>query len=259
MPGRSGYERSAHLYDLFDAKPNVAFFGRYAEKAGEVLDIGAGTGRIAIPLARQGLKVYAVEPSPAMRKELEDRLREEHGLQERITLVAGNAQSFALERAFPAAFLSGSFDHLLDDEERLAALRNIRRHLAPGGYLVFDVFLGLMEDSSLSPAGVVRVGGREIRRFVGGRVLPEQRKETRLVFEIYRDGALVERIEERSLVGITSRQAIHRLLGLAGFVVHQEWGSYDWKPFEERDALLIVEAVKAQRRCFCQEMRDESG
>ena len=131
------------------------------------------------------------------------------------------------------AFLSGSFDHLLDDEERLAALRNTGRHLAPGGCLAFDVFLGLMGDSPLSPAGVARAGGREIRRFVGGQVLPEQRKETWLVFEVYQDGALIERIEERSLVGITSRRAIHRLLKLAGFVVRQEWSSYGWKPFEE--------------------------
>lgn len=243
----SGYERSAHLYDLFDAKPNVAFFSRYAQKAGVVLDIGAGTGRIAIPLARQGVKVYAVEPSPAMRHAFESKLREEYDLRERITLVAGDAQSFALDRTVPAAFLSGSFDHLLDDDERLAALRNIGKHLAPGGCLVFDVFLGLMGDGPLSPAGVAPVDSGEIRRFVGGRVLSEQRKETQLVFEVYQDGALIERIEERSLVGITDRQTIHHLLKLAGFVVRQEWGSYEWKPFEEGDVLLIIEAVKLGR------------
>jgi SAM-dependent methyltransferase len=247
MSERSGYERSAHLYDLFDAKSNIAFFGRYAREAGVVLDVGAGRGRIAIPLARMGVTVYAVEPSPAMRGEFERKLRQGHCLPERITLVAGDAQSFELERTFPLAMLSGSFDHLLDDGERLAALRNIGRHLTPGGLLVFDLFLGLMEDRPLSPAGVARAGDREIRRFVGGQVLPEQRVETRLIFEVYREHTSIERIEERSLVGTTSCGAIHRLLRLAGFVVHKEWGSYDWKPFEEGDALLIVEAVKVQR------------
>jgi SAM-dependent methyltransferase len=247
MSGRSGYERSAHLYDLFDAKPNVAFFGHYVHRAGEILDVGAGTGRISIPLARRGVRVYAVEPSPAMRRAFENKLREEPVLREDIVLVAGDARAFELERTFPLAFLSGSFDHLLGDEEWLAALRNIGRHLAPGGRLVFDVFLGLMENSPLSLAGEAQVGGREIRRFVGGRVLPEQRKETRLVFEVYEDGALIERIEERSLVGITTREAVHRLLKLAGFALRHEWGRYDWRPFEEGDALLIVEAVKAER------------
>jgi len=46
-----------------------------------------------------------------------------------------------------------------------------------------------------------------------------------LVFEVYEDGALIERIEARSLVGITGRAAMHRLLKLAGFSVRQEWGA----------------------------------
>ena len=57
MSERTGYEKSAHLYDLFDRKENVEFFHHYAAKAGEILDVGAGTGRIAIPLARRGISV----------------------------------------------------------------------------------------------------------------------------------------------------------------------------------------------------------
>lgn len=242
----SGYERSAHLYDLFDRKENVDFFYHYATQTGEILDVGAGTGRIAIPLARRGIQVTCVEPSPAMRREFRKKLREEADLQERITLVRGDASSFKLGRTFPVAFLSGSFDHLLDDAERLSALRNIGAHLVTGGVLIFDVFLGLMGDTPLSPAGVVQIGDREIRRFVGGQVLPDRRKETLLVFEITEQGRLVERVEERSLVGITGRAEIHRLLKLAGFEVRKEWAGYDFEPFQEGKPLLLVEAVKKE-------------
>jgi hypothetical protein len=179
-----------------------------------------------------------------MRGEFERKLQKEPRLREYITLLEGEAKSFDLGRAFPAAFLSGSFDHLLNDAERLAALRNISRHLPVGGVLVFDVFLGLMKDTPLSPAGVVEAGDREIRRFVGGRMLSGQRKETRLVFEVYEDGELVKRIEERSLVGITNRETIHQLVRTAGFEVQREWGDYDFKPFQEGDSVLIVEAAK---------------
>jgi hypothetical protein len=75
-------------------------------------------------------------------------------------------------------------------------------------------------------------------------MLPKQRKETQLVFEVYEDGTLIERIEERSVVGVTSRQNIHRLLRLAGFRVQREWSDYRFKPFHEGEPLLIVEAVK---------------
>lgn len=244
MQKQTGYENSAHLYDLFDRKENIDFFSHYAAKVGEILDIGAGTGRIAIPLARRGLKVHCVEPSQAMRSEFERKLQAEPQLRALITVVSGEARSFNLGRTFPAALLSGSFDHLLDEDERLSALRNINRHLSMRGVLVFDLFLGLMKDAPLSPAGVVYTADGEIRRLVSGRMLPGQRKETCLVFEVYKKGELVERIEERSLVGITDREAVHGLLKQAGFDVQGEWGDYDFKPYQAGDSLLNVEAIK---------------
>ena len=164
QPDDRSYGKSAHLYDLFDRKENVEFFYRYGARAGEVLDVGAGTGRIAIPLAERGVKLCCVEPSPAMRREFEKKLARRPELRDAIHLVAGDARSFDVGRTFPAAFLSGCFDHFLDEEERLASLRNVGRHLVTGGVLVFDVFLGLMEDAPLSPAGRAEVGDREIRR-----------------------------------------------------------------------------------------------
>jgi 2-polyprenyl-3-methyl-5-hydroxy-6-metoxy-1,4-benzoquinol methylase len=74
MPYHGGYEKCAHLYDLFDEKENVQSFLHYAPEAGEILDIGAGTGRIAIPIAENGIKIYRVEPSPAMVKEFKKRI-----------------------------------------------------------------------------------------------------------------------------------------------------------------------------------------
>jgi hypothetical protein len=158
--------------------------------------------------------------------------------------MAGRADSFTLERTFPAAFLSGSFDHFLDDKERISSLVNIARHLDTKGTLVFDVFLGLMGDSPLSPAEIVRVGAKEYRRLVGGKVIPGHKKETRLVFETYEDGELVERVEETSLVGITGKHGVHRVLAESGFAVRKEWGDYSFTPYQEEGPLLIIEAVK---------------
>lgn len=244
LSDNSGYEKAAHLYDLFDQKANIEFFFHFAFQAGEILDIGAGTGRIAIPLAERGVTVCCVEPSPAMRREFEKKLARRSDLSANIRLVAGDAESFEVGRTFPAAFLSGTFDHFLDDEERLSSLLNIRRHLISDGILVFDVFLGLMKDSPLSPAGRVKVGNREYRRFVGGKLLPDDQKETVLVFKVYHDDELVERIEEQSLVGITNRKDIHQVLREAGFRVKREWSDYDFAPYQEGEPLLIVEAAK---------------
>jgi SAM-dependent methyltransferase len=238
-----GYERSAHLYDLFDDKENVDFFGHYAARAGEILDVGAGTGRIAIPLAEQGVRLVCVEPSPAMRDQFQRKLARRPDLRDRIMLVPDDAASFHLGRTFTAAFLSGTFDHFLDGAERLASLQNIARHLETGGTLVFDVFLGLMDDSPLTPAGRIRRANREYRRLVGRRTLPGHQVEVKLVFEVYQDDELVEQIEEESIVGVTDRSQVHNLLTQTGFSVRREFSDYDFAPYRPGDDLLIVDAV----------------
>jgi hypothetical protein len=136
--------------------------------------------------------------------------------------------------------------HLYDLFDNIASLTNIRHHLMPTGILVFDVFLGLMNDSPLSPAGKVKVGNREYRRFVSGKRLPENKMETILVFEEYENDKQVERIEEQSLAGITNRDAVHRILTTTGFTARHEWSDYDFTPFREGDTLLIIEAVKTE-------------
>jgi SAM-dependent methyltransferase len=244
MMAKSGYEKCAHLYDLFAAKENIEFFLRYASEAGEALDIGAGTGRIAIPLAQKGVKVFCVEPSPAMRREFEKKLSARPELSKNIELVAGDATSFKFPRTFPAAFLSGVFDHFLDDGERLAALRNIAKHVEERGKFVFEVGLGYMKDSPMSPAGKVTQGDKEYRRFLEGKVLPDEKMEWLLVYEIYQSGKLIEKIEERSLAGIIDRPKLHRLLKETGFEIKKEFGDYDFKEFKDGDLLLIVEAEK---------------
>lgn len=242
MPEYEGYEESAHLYDLFDDKKNLDFFLKYAAEGGEVLDIGAGTGRIAIPLAREGVKVTCVEPSPAMRREFDLKLQKEPSLAVRIDLVEGTCSGFNLGRTFPLALLSGCFDHFLSDDERVASLSNIATHLDGGGRLIMDSFLGLMGDSPLKPAGEVAKDGLVYRRLVGGKVLPDGTRQTELVFETFRGDILVDRIEVRSLVGVTTREHIHEVLSRAGFRVDREFGDYDSTPYDGQDLLIVVAA-----------------
>jgi hypothetical protein len=79
-----------------------------------------------------------------------------------------------------------------------------------------------------------------MRRYL---LLARSKKETTLVFETFRGGTLIDRIEERSLVGIVSRESIHRALLEAGFRVEREYGDYDFTPYRTGDSLLVLEAV----------------
>lgn len=240
-----GYEKAAHLYDLFDRKPNIDLFYHYAKKTGEALDVGSGTGRIALALADRGVKVACIEPSPSMRGVFERKLEDNPYLRQRITFVPGDASSFKIGRTFPYIYLSGVFDHFLTEVERIASLSNIACHLEPAGTLVFDVFFGYMKDEELSAAGKAQVGDVTYKRFVGGEVVANI-KQYLIVFEIHKKGKLIERIEQHSQAGITDYDTLYRLLTRTGFKVMQEFNDYEFTPYKEGDELLVIEAVKKE-------------
>lgn len=244
MPHDAGYESCAHLYDLFATEEKTEFFLHYGIEAGEVLDVGAGTGRIALPLAEKGVKVFCVEPSPAMRGQFEKKLKDRPELAENIQLIAGDASSFNLNRTFPAAILASIFDHFLNDEQRSSSMHNIARHLQPGGTLVFDVGIGYMDDSPLKPGGQAKLGNKEYRRFLSRKRMPDDTLDWFLIYEVHQSGKLIERIEQHSSSGIIDRAKLHRLLKETGFEVVREFGDYDFKAFEEGDKMLVIEAVK---------------
>lgn len=63
----SGYEGKAEVYDLFADTFDLPFYLQYARKKGSpILDIAAGTGRVAFELAHNGFEVTALEKSPSM-------------------------------------------------------------------------------------------------------------------------------------------------------------------------------------------------
>lgn len=105
---------------------------------------GAGTGRIALPVAEMGVEVVAVEPSAAMLAVLEEKVADRPAFAVRNNRNQGAGQPCELDREVPPAITSGSFDHPLDCEGHLAALRNVARHVEPDGTLVLDILVGLM-------------------------------------------------------------------------------------------------------------------
>ncbi|UCD19132.1 MAG: class I SAM-dependent methyltransferase [candidate division WOR-3 bacterium] len=244
MKYRSSYERSAYLYDLFDKKPNIGFFLRCASGIKEILDIGAGTGRIALPLAEKGCRVFCVEPSPAMRREFRKKLRKQKDIADRIILNAGEARSFRFDRTFGFALMSGVFDHFLDDGYRLAALRNISRHLEPGGRFIFDLAGARPKVHQNSVAGERRSVKRSIRRFVSTQSYGKDRYRVTILYEVHDSGKMRKRVEEMGLVGFVSQRGIRIMLHEAGFQIVHEYGGYDSSDYAEGGNVLIIEALK---------------
>lgn len=132
-------------YEYRRRRADVTFYRELARRRGadRVLELGAGTGRVAVPLARDGRRVVAVERSPAMLARLRDRIaRLPAAAAARITPVAGDLRSFSIGERFPLAIAAFNvFEHLYTRGEVTACLQRIAAHLEPGGALAFDVQL----------------------------------------------------------------------------------------------------------------------
>jgi len=111
-----------------------------------VIELGVGTGRIAVPVAESGIDVIGVDTSQGMLEVCRSRA-EAAGVAERLDLRVGDFRHPPVrERVALVMCPFRAYLHLSDDGQRLAALEAARALLVPGGLLAFDVFAPSRED-----------------------------------------------------------------------------------------------------------------
>jgi SAM-dependent methyltransferase len=142
MPENYFGERVAQRYDeqaveMFDpavVEPTVDFLADLA-RGGAALELGIGTGRIAIPLARRGVRVHGIDLSEAMVA----RLREKPGAEE-IGVTIGDFSTTTVDGVFSVAYLVfNTIENLTSQNEQVACFQNVAAHLEPGGCFVIEV------------------------------------------------------------------------------------------------------------------------
>jgi len=145
----SSYDAIAALYDPWSrsVKEDVDFYVAEARKAGgPVVELGVGTGRIAVPTAQAGVAVIGVDSSEGM-LDVCRKHAEAVGVAELLDLRLGDLRRPPVtERAHLITCPFRSLLHLESDEERLRTLRGVYGLLLPGGRFVFDVFAPSRED-----------------------------------------------------------------------------------------------------------------
>jgi SAM-dependent methyltransferase len=145
----SEYDAIAELYDPWSrtVTEDIDFYVAEARKArGTVVELGVGTGRIAVPVAAAGVPVIGVDSSPRM-LEVCRRRAEAEGVEHLLDLRLGDLRDPPVsERVRLVTSPFRAFLHLGTDAERLRALASAHRLLEPGGRFVFDVFAPSAED-----------------------------------------------------------------------------------------------------------------
>ena len=145
----SSYDAIARVYDPWSRSvtEDVEFYVELAREAGgPVVELGVGTGRIAVPTAVAGVRVIGVDSSPGMLAVCREAAAAA-GVSELLDLRLGDLRRPPVkERVHLVTCPFRAYLHLHDDGERLDALRAARELLVPGGRLVFDVFEPSLDD-----------------------------------------------------------------------------------------------------------------
>ena len=217
----SAYDKIARLYDPWSRSvvEDVSFYvGEAIHSGGPMLELGVGTGRIAVPVAAAGIAVVGVDTSAGMLEVARERA-ELAGVE--IDLRQGDMRDPPVEGAFSlVAIPFRSLLHMETDGDRRMALRAVARCLAPTGRLVFDVF-------TPGPDDIADTHGRWLEREPGIWERADWNEETRTLILRVR-GEFDE--SEMSLAWLTVPEW-KELLREEGFVVDAVYGWFDRSPW----------------------------
>jgi SAM-dependent methyltransferase len=255
----------ARLYDvdLFDDPGDIDLYVALAARTGgPILELAAGSGRIAVPLVQAGYEVTAVDIDPAMLARLRDRLAAtaigQPDLSGRLHPVQADLIGLKLagDPQFGLAILGLNSILLLDSREKQrAAIETMARHLGPGGVAVVDVWLPAADE-------LARYDGRLSLEYV--RLDPEThlvvtktasaeheptrgRVDLTAIYDEGEQGGPIRRWVRHDRLRLLSPDELSDMAEDAGLIVEVLAGSYDLEPLVNHDERVILIARRRGR------------
>ena len=226
----SSYDAIAELYDPWSASvvEDVAFYLEEARRSGgPVVELGVGTGRIAVPLGADGIRVIGVDSSRAM---LEVCARRAALAGVTLDLRVGDLREPPVTERVPLVICPfRSLLHMHTDDDRLGVLGAAYDLLLPGGRFVFDVFTPDADD-------IAQTQGRWLEREPGI-------FEHAVWDESARTLTLTVRGEERETtmaLAWLSPDEWRDLLEQTGFEIEACYGWFDRTPYKGREDTVWV-------------------
>jgi SAM-dependent methyltransferase len=230
-----GYDAgSADMFEPAVVDPAVSFLAELAG-TGAALELGIGTGRIALPLSQRGVRVHGIELSPAMVAQL----RAKPGA-DAIGVTIGDFATTRVDETFTLAYLVyNTIENLTTQDEQVQCFQNVAAHLEPGGCFVIEVEVPALQ--RLPP-------GETVRAF---HVSP-----TRLGFDEY-DVAAQGVVSHHYWVGdgqlgVFSQpfryvwpSELDLMARLAGMTLRERWSSWKREPFTSESTIHVSVWEKA--------------
>ena len=249
------FRNSAWLYDV-DNRDNlhddIPFYLEYAKKQqGEILELGCGTGRVALALAAERLRVTGLDLSQDMLNVFREKLSAKPELADLITLVHGNMADFAFGREFSMIIAPfRAFQALTDDKDIDDSLACICKHLNDDGIFivnVFDPIPGRMTEQTWCYPETIqwerldeKTGNYVVKKHWGDKIDTVNRIiYPHFAFEVtYPDGKPERIVDDLSLKYYYADQ-LRSLIEKAGMAITEEYSWYDKTSLGGREIIFV--------------------
>ena len=245
MTYREGAEK---YYDLFGEKQDVGFYLDLAkEQGGKALELGVGTARLAVQLARAGVEVWGIDNSPHMLRAAKAKLaKEKPDVRSRVHLKQADVREFDLHERFGLVYFpSFSLDHLVTRNDQVLTLRRVLRHLTLDGVYAFD--LAYVPKIEAGSGWFVERKALNDRRTVVRLGFHKTNVEKRLMsmdlwYELYEKGRMLEWYHEGGEVYIHDPDSVKHLLVESGFEVAEWCGGHEKEEFTDSSKMMVIVA-----------------
>ena len=237
--------------DLGDVDDDLFMIREFAARTGSpILELACGTGRVLLPLAREGHDLTGVDVSPAMLELARHKLTAE-GLVSRVSLVEQDMRNLKLDGRFNLVLVAlSSFSHLLTTDDQITTLRRIYEHLNPRGVLLLDLFnpdlerlLDFRGQLMLDKVMTDPDSGRRLLKFRTETVdLAQQVIDVTYIVDEVDEQGHVQRVLFPFKMRYLFRYELELLLRHAGFQLESIYGSYDLDDFEDASDRLVAVA-----------------
>lgn len=226
---------------------DIAFYVEEAKQSGSpVLELGCGTGRILIPVARAGVDIIGLDQSPDMLEVARQKVASlDADTRGRIGLVEGDMSDFDLGRQFNLVMIPfRAFLHLITPEDQRRALTCIREHLTEGGRLIFSIFdprLDLIAAHGGPLGAAIKKQNEFAHPDTGHKVVVWESRhydlerqvieEVRIFEELDGEGRVISKTYSPMTLRFAYRYEMQYLLELCGYQIEALYGDFQRAPF----------------------------
>jgi len=247
------YVAWAEWYDIFYAAADPGDIGFYhglcRASGGPILEIGVGTGRIALPLAKEGMEIVGIDLFEPMLKVAQQNALDVAPLEGSLRLIQADMRNFDLKRQFPVVTIPARTLLLATtEEEQMQTLCRAAEHLAPDGTMAFNLFYPDPEMLADDPHEEFLL--EVVEKPDGGRYVLTAKNHFDLEFQLNHGVQIAEELDPKGnvlrrqelevVVRYLYPEQIIALCDRVGLEVIEMWGDFEGGELDEESDEIVV-------------------